>query len=105
MPTFGEVLGHEVKTRHARPMPFQKERPIQVTAIYRTGSIWEPPRRETQLFWGSFGSVMARAQARWPGAQLRISTLDTVPVWIKAMQENARLAEEQMSTMVEGQES
>jgi hypothetical protein len=105
MATFGEVLNHVSKGYGPRKMPFQKDRPIRVTATFKATTLLGNPRKESGIFWGSFMDVIGKAQARWPGAQLRIQTLDMTPEWLKEMQENAKRAEEVFATAIEGQES
>lgn len=108
MPTYGEVLAREVKFRQPRRFPWQKPQVVEVTLTKPTklsdGNLGNP-LKEVRVIHKPFMEAVGVAQSRRPGWQLQIKTIDTTPAWLKELRENAKLAEAQMETVIEGAES
>lgn len=81
MPTFGEVLNTWTVTPRAQP--FQKKQLIKVTATIPTKGLGNT-RKESLTAWGTFMEVIQKAQAKWPGASISITTISTKLEEVKA---------------------
>lgn len=106
---YGETLHLLKKGFQPRPLPWQKKQVVVVTAATKPGRLSDGnlgnPKKDTMLIHGTFMHALGSAQSRFPGRELQIKTIDTTPAWLKEMRDNAKLAESQFETAIEGQES